>query len=74
MLSGGDLMNKDKLVVKPKRAKGEDGHKTFSIRIKEEIAARIDEFSARTGRSRNELIGLFLQYALENCVVDEENR
>ena len=57
------------LIIKPKRAKGEDGYKVFSIRIREEIVSRIDEVSAQTNRSRNELIGTFLSYALDHCVV-----
>lgn len=59
------------LIVKAKRPKGEDGHKVFSIRIKEETVARIDAISMQTGRSRNELIGKFLEYALEHCKVEK---
>ncbi len=65
-------MAKDDLIVWPKRAKGEDGYKTFSIRVKERTVARIDEISEKTDRSRNELIGLFLEYALDHCVVEGE--
>lgn len=53
-------MKNDNLVIKPKKAKGEDGYKVFSIRIREEIVAQIDDISSRTGHSRNELIGTFL--------------
>lgn len=63
-------MSDEKLVIKSKKTKGEDGYKTFSIRIKEETVAQIDNISARTGRSRNELIGIFLEYALDKCVVE----
>lgn len=62
-------MSKQELIIKPKRTKGDDGYKVFSIRIKEEIVTRIDEVSAKTNRSRNELIGTFLNYALDHCVV-----
>lgn len=65
-------MEKDDLIVKPKRPKGEDGYKVFSIRIKEETVAKIDKISMQTGRSRNELIGKFLDYAVERCRVEEE--
>ena len=65
-------MDNEKLVIHPKRPKGEDGYKTFSIRIKEETAEKINEISAQTGHSRNELIGRFLEYALENCTVSEK--
>ena len=65
-------MDQEKLIIYPKRAKGEDGYKTFSIRIKEETAERINDISARTGNSRNELIGMFLEYALEHCSVSDK--
>ena len=63
-------MEGDSLIVKPRRPKGEDGYRTFSVRIREETVAKIDEISAQTGRSRNELIGLFLEYAADRCVVE----
>lgn len=65
-------MANDNLVIKPKKAKGEDGYKVFSIRIKEDIVAQIDSMSAKTGHSRNELIGTFLAYALDKCIVEEK--
>lgn len=64
-------MKEEPLVIKPKRMKGEDGHKVFSIRVKEDIVSQIDSISAQTGRSRNELIGIFLEYALKRCVIGE---
>ncbi len=64
------MANSD-LIIKPKRAKGDDGYKTFSIRIKEETVSRLDDISAQTGHSRNELIGVFLEYAIENCRIEE---
>lgn len=65
-------MKNDNLVIKPKKPKGDDGYKVFSIRIKEEIVAQIDDISLKTGHSRNELIGIFLAYALDKCVIEEE--
>lgn len=62
-------MAKEKLIVRPKFPKGEDGHRTFSIRVKEELMERIEAISDETGRSRNELINIFLEYAVENCEV-----
>jgi metal-responsive CopG/Arc/MetJ family transcriptional regulator len=64
-------MSKDSLIVKPKRPKGEDGYKVFSIRIKEDTVNKIDDISAKTGRSRNELIGTFLDYAIERCEIED---
>ena len=65
-------MKNDSLIVKPKRPKGEDGYKVFSVRIKEDTVAKIDAISMQTGRSRNELIGMFLDYAAEHCKVEKE--
>ncbi len=61
----------DNLIITPKRAKGEDGYKTFSIRIKEDIVDKIDGISQKTGRSRNELIGMFLDFAIDRCIIKE---
>ena len=65
-------MENENLVIKPRKPKGEDGYKVFSIRIKEDIVAKIDNISAQTGHSRNELIGTFIEYALDRCVIDVE--
>ena len=65
-------MNNENLVIHPKKMKGEDGYKTFSIRIKEDLVERINDISAKTGHSRNELIGRFLEYALERCTISEK--
>ena len=62
---------KEKLILS-KKLKGEDGYKTFSIRIKEETVEKIDRLSSMTNRTRNELIGILLDYAVENCEVNDE--
>ena len=64
-------MSDDSLIIKPKRVTGEDGYKTISIRIKEDVVSQIDDISAKTGRSRNELIGMLLQYAVARCKIEE---
>ena len=64
-------MEKDQLLVTPKRPKGEDGYRTFSIRIREDLVGRIEEIARETGRSRNELIGMFLEHAVRRCKVEK---
>lgn len=59
----------EKLIVQRKNMKGEDGHRVFSVRLKEEIVRKLEEIADQTNRSRNELINLFLEYAIENCQV-----
>lgn len=60
---------KEKLIINKKSLKGEDGYRTFSIRIKEETVAELDKLSGQTNRSRNELINILLDYAIKNCEV-----
>ena len=59
----------DKLIINKKTLKGEDGYKTFSIRIKEETVSKLNMLSDETNRSRNELINILLDYAIDNCKV-----
>ena len=60
---------KEKLIINQKSLKGEDGYKTFSIRIKDETVASLDELAKETNRSRNELINILLDYAIKNSEV-----
>ena len=63
------MVAKGKLEITPKKPKGEDGYKTFSIRIKDEFCMRLDELAEQTGRSRNELIAMLLEFGLDNCEI-----
>lgn len=60
---------KEKLVINKKLLKDEDGYKTFSIRIKDETVNKLDELAKISNRSRNELINVLIDYAIENCEV-----
>ena len=60
---------KDKLIINKKSLKGEDGYKTFSIRIKDETVSKLDKLAEKTNRSRNELIKILLDFAIENSEV-----
>ncbi len=60
---------KEKLIINKKSLKGEDGYKTFSIRIKDKTVNDLDALSKETNRSRNELINTLLEYAIKNCEV-----
>ena len=57
----------------PKRSplKGGDGHKVLSIRIKEEALKQIEEAAAKANRNRNQIINIFLKYAIENYEISE---
>ncbi len=59
----------DKFVVVPK----EDKAVTMTIRIDKSLQEKYNDLSAKTNRSRNELIGLALQYALDNMIIKDIN-
>lgn len=65
-------MDNNNLKIKIKHPKGDDGYKIFSIRIQTDMLNKIDNISSKTGRSRNELITIFLDYALNNYEIVEE--
>lgn len=64
----------EKLKISPKMLKGEEDYKTFSIRIKNKTVRSLDVISQKTGYSRNQIIGLLLQYAIENCEIESTNK
>ena len=51
--------------------RGDDGYKVISVRMKEELVERLDELSAKTNRSRNQLINLLLESAIELVKIEE---
>lgn len=59
----------EKLTITKKSLKGDDGYKTFSIRIKDETVEKLEELSQQTNRSRNELINILLDWAVDNSEV-----
>lgn len=59
----------EKLIINKKNLRGEDGYKTFSVRIKEETVEKLNKLSEETNRSRNELINILLEYAIGNSEV-----
>ena len=57
----------EKFIVVPK----EDKVVTMTIRIDKSIQEQYNELSAKTNRSRNELIGMALQFALDHTEIKE---
>jgi Ribbon-helix-helix protein, copG family. len=58
-------------ITKKKERKGDDGYKIVSVRMKDELIARLEDLSAKTNRSRNELINLLLEAAVEKVKIEE---
>ena len=49
--------------------KGEDGYKVISVRIKENTLKKIDEISDESNRSRNEIINIILENAVDEVEI-----
>ena len=60
----------EKFIVTPR----EDKTVTMTIRIDRTLQERYNDLSARTNRSRNELIGMALQYALDHMELRDDPR
>lgn len=58
----------EKFIVTPR----EDKTVTMTIRIDRVLQEKYNDLSARTNRSRNELIGMALQYALDHMELRED--
>lgn len=58
----------EKLVITPK----EDKAVTMTIRIDRGLQEAYNQLSAKTNRSRNELIGMALQYAIDHMEVKDK--
>ena len=57
-----------KFIITPK----DDKSVSMTIRIDRSLQEQYDKLSARTNRSRNELIGMALKYAIENMEVQDK--
>lgn len=62
----------EEIKIKKKVAKrGDDGYKIVSVRMKDELIERLEQLSAETNRSRNELINMLLTAAVDIVKIEE---
>jgi len=52
------------------KRRGEDGHRTITVRIKESTLARLDSIAAESNYSRNELINIILEHGVDNIEIE----
>jgi len=58
-------------IKKRSERKGDDGHKVVSVRMREELIARLDTLAAQSNRSRNEIVNLLLEAAVDIVKITE---
>lgn len=62
----------EEIRIKKKSAKrGDDGYKVVSVRMKDELIEKLDGLSGATNRSRNELINILLEAAVEIVEIED---
>ena len=59
-------------IPRKKHLRGEDGYKTFSVRIRNEIAGALEKLAEKSNRSRNELVSFILEYAVNNSEITDQ--
>lgn len=59
----------DKLIIR--KVRGEDGYKVFSVRVKKELVKSLDDIAEASGYSRNEIVNIFLEYAIQHYIIEE---
>ncbi len=59
---------KEKLIISSKKYRGETG--TITARIPKELIERLDAIVSQTGRSRNDIIQLCIEYSLDNAEIE----
>ena len=59
-----------KLAITPKKYRGETS--TITTRLPAELIQKIDETVKKTGRTRNDIVQKFIEYAIENLEISEE--
>jgi metal-responsive CopG/Arc/MetJ family transcriptional regulator len=58
-------------ITKKNTRRGDDGCKVVSVRMKDELIERLDEISHETNSSRNELINILLNAAVDIVKIEE---
>ncbi len=63
-------MAEKKLIIKPRRFQGETT--VISIRLPKEMLTVVDRIASETGRTRNEIMVMSFEFALENMEIEEK--
>ncbi len=63
-------MKQEIKITKKSPRRGDDGYKIVSVRMKDATIDQLDEISAKTDRSRNEVINLLLESALKIVTIE----
>ena len=63
-------MGDKKLIIRPVKYSGDT--MVTSMRLPKELISAVDSVANNTGRTRNELLITFIEYALDNLEIEEK--
>lgn len=63
-------MKEKKLVIKPRRYGSETS--VISLRLPKDMIKVLEEIASSTGRTRNEIMLMSIEFALENMEIEEK--
>lgn len=63
-------MSEKKLIIQPHRYGNETS--VISVRLPKDMLAVIDRVAAETGRTRNEIVVMSMEFALDNLEINEK--
>lgn len=61
-----------KLVIPPRKYKGDTS--VVSARLPVDMIKELDKIAENTGRNRNEIVTLCLEFALDNITIEHQQR
>jgi predicted transcriptional regulator len=64
------MKNEKKFIVTKRSNTKEDTSVIMSIRVNRDLQERLDKIAYKTNRSRNEIVNLALNYAVENAEIE----
>ena len=64
-------MSKEIKITKKVKKRGDDGYKVVSVRMPEVLIERLEELATDTNRSRNELINILLESAVDLVRIED---
>lgn len=62
------ILEEKKLIIHPQKYTSES--KVISMRLPSDMVEEVDRVAKETGRTRNEIMQLCLEFALENMVIE----
>ena len=58
-------------ITRKNTKRGDDGYKVVSVRMRDETIAKLEDLAVETNRSRNEIINILIEAAIDIVKIEE---